>query len=61
MSESEKLVQRYESEKDLTEKAHLKSELDQMPLTSGQLDQVQEREADRYTADIKAYREERKQ
>ena len=61
MSESERLMQRYENEKDPVEKAHLKSELDQMPLTSGQLDQAVEREANRKTADIKAFREKRGQ
>ncbi len=61
MSESEKLIQRYESEKDLVEKAHLKAELDQMPIASGELEQVQQREIDRHTAATKGYRETRKQ
>lgn len=61
MSESEKLTQRYENEKDPEEKAHIKRELDQMPLTSGQLDQVQQREVDRHDADVRVYREKRSQ
>jgi hypothetical protein len=61
MSESEKLKERISSEKDPAEKAHLRSELDQVPLTSGELDQVKEREVRRKEADIKAYRRARKQ
>ena len=60
MSESEKLMQRYENEKDPVEKAHLKSELDKMPLTSGDMEQVQQREADRQAEDIRVFNEKRK-
>ena len=61
MSKSEKLKVRLQNEKDPTEKAHLKSELDQMLLTSGELEQVQQREADRKTNDIRVFREKRNQ
>ena len=61
MSESEKLKERIGREKNPAEKEHLRSELDQVPLTSGELDQVIEREAARKEADIKAYRKKRNQ
>ncbi len=61
MSEFEKVSERYRNEKDPVEKAHLKSELDQMPITSGELDQVQQREADRHTADVRTFHEKRGQ
>jgi hypothetical protein len=57
----EKLTDRYHNTKDPAERAHLKSEMDQIPVTAGELDQVQQREADRKTADVKKYREKRKQ
>ncbi len=59
--EFEKLTGRYEKEKDPEEKQKLKKELDQMPMSTGELDQVQQREADRKAADIEAYRQQRKQ
>lgn len=59
MSESEKLAKRYEEEKDAVEKAHLKRELDRMPLTSGELEQVVDREAARKTADIEEFHKKR--
>ena len=58
--EMEKLAARHEKEKDPAEKAHLKAEMDQIPVTSGELDQVQQREANRKTADIAAYRQKKK-
>lgn len=61
MSEFDKLAERYENEKNPEEKKHLKRELDQMPITSGDLEQAQQREADRHTADVEAYREKRNQ
>lgn len=60
-TEMEKLAARHRNEKDPVEKAHLKEEMDQMPITAGELDQVQQREADRKTADIATYRQKRKQ
>ncbi len=61
MSESEKLKEKIGNEKNPAERAHLRSELDQVPLTSGELDQVVEREARRKEAGIKAYRKKRNQ
>lgn len=61
MSESEKLKDRIMNEKNPVEKAYLKQELDQIPLTSEELERAIEREADRKTADIRAYREKRNQ
>lgn len=61
MSESEKLKTRIMKERNPTERAHLRSELDKVPLTSGELDQVKEREHDRKQNDIKTFREKRKQ
>lgn len=60
-TEMEKLAARHRNERNPVEKAHLKSEMDQMPLSSGELDQVQQREHDRHEVDVKAYREKRKQ
>ncbi len=60
-TDMEKLTEKYHNTKDPHEKAQLKSEMDQIPVTAGQLDQVQQREADRQAADIKKYREKRNQ
>ena len=60
-TEVEKAIKRMEKAKDLTEKAHIKAEIDQMSLSSGEVEQAIEREANRKTNDIKEFREERKQ
>lgn len=59
MGEFDKVAERYQNEKDPAEKAHLRRELDQMPLSSGELEQVQQREANRQQADIAAFHKER--
>ncbi len=60
-TEVEKAVKRMEKVKDPAEKAHIKAEIDQMPLSSGELDQAMEREANRKTNDVKEFREKRNQ
>ena len=60
MSESDKLKTRITNEKNPAERAHLRSELDQVPLTSGELDQVVEREAKREQQYVDDYRQKRK-
>ena len=60
MSESEKLKERITNEKNATERAHLKKELDQIPMTSSELEQVVEREEARKTADIEDFHRKRK-
>ena len=59
--EVEKLAERHRDEKNPEEKAHLKREMDQIPLSSGELEQVQQREVDRKTNDIRVCREARNQ
>lgn len=59
--EMEKLSRRYHSEKDPVERRKIKADMDRVPMTTGELDQVQQREADRHAADVKVYREKRKQ
>ena len=61
MSESEKLKDRIMNERNPVERAHLKNELDQIPLTSSELEQVQQREIDRKAAFVRSYREKRNQ
>lgn len=56
-TEIEKLTDRYYNERNPAEKQKLKREIDQLPMTDGELEQVQQREADRKAADIKAFRE----
>ena len=53
----EKAVEAMDKCKDPAEKAHIKSEIDAMPLSTGQLDQVIEREVLRKEHDIKVYNE----
>ncbi len=60
-TEMEKLADRHRNERNPEERSHLKSVMDQMPLSSGELDHVQEREHDRQKEDVEAYREKRKQ
>ncbi len=60
-TEADRTIKRYNETKDPVEKAHLKKQIDQMPMSSGELEQVQQREADRKTADIKEFHEKRKQ
>lgn len=60
-TDMQKLTERHRSEKNSEKRAKLKAEMDQIPVTSGELDQVLEREHDRHKADIAAYREARKQ
>jgi hypothetical protein len=59
--EMDKLIKKHRNERNPEERAHLKTEMDQMPLSSGELDQVQQREHDRHETDVKTYREKRKQ
>ncbi|KKN16577.1 hypothetical protein LCGC14_0974570 [marine sediment metagenome] len=59
-AEVEKAVKRLDETKDPVEKAHIKSEIDMMPLSSGELDQVKEREHNRKANDIKVFHEQRK-
>lgn len=61
MSDMQKLIERHRKEKNPEERAHLKQEMDQIPVTDGQLNQVVEREHDRHEIDIKEYRKKRKQ
>ncbi len=56
----QKLAELYEKEQNPKKKQELKSEMDKVPLTSGELDQTQQHEADRKAADIQAYREKRR-
>ena len=58
-TEAEKATRKMNETKDPVERAHIKSEIDQMPITSGELEQVQQREADRKTADIAAFHKKR--
>lgn len=60
-TEMEKAVTRMNKTKDPAEKAHIKADIDQMPLSSGELDQAIESEVNRKANDIKVFREERKQ
>ena len=57
--EFEKAVKKMEETKDPVEKAHIKSEIDQMPISTNELDQAKEREANRKAEDIKTFRETR--
>ena len=58
--EAEKAIRKMEQTRDPAERAHIKSDIDQMPLSSGELDQTKEREHDRKQRDIKKFREKRK-
>ena len=53
--EMEKLTDRYYNEKNPEEKKHLKREMDQTPLSSGELERAQQREVDRQAADIESF------
>lgn len=55
--EADKAKRRYLSERDPAERKKIKSDLDQMPLSSGELGQVKEREHNRKQRDIKEFRE----
>lgn len=57
--EAEKAIRKMNDTKNPTEKAHIKKEIDMMPLSSGELDHVQQREEDRKVNDIKVFRESR--
>lgn len=60
-TEVERAIRKMEETKDPEERAHIKAEIDQMPISSSELSQAQEREADRKANDIKEFREQRKQ
>lgn len=57
--EVERAVKKMNDTKDPAEKAHIKEDIDKMPLSSGELEQAQEREVDRKANDIKVFRESR--
>ena len=59
MSEFEKAVKKMEGTKDPMEKAHIKAEIDQMPISSSDLEQAQQREADRSVQHKKTFNEAR--
>lgn len=54
--EAEKATRIMNNTKDLDERAHIKEDIDMMPLSSGELDQVQQREEDRITDDIREFK-----
>ena len=56
-TDMEKLTDKYYKEKNPEERALLKNQMDQIPVTAEQLDQAQQRESDRLAADIKTYQE----
>ncbi len=58
-TEVEKAIKKMEGTKDPIEKAHIKAEIDQMPISSGELEQAQQSEADRLTHDKKVFNEAR--
>ena len=60
-TDMEKLAERHQNEKNPVVRAKLKSEMDQIPVTSGELSQAMEREHDRKEADIREYRKQRGQ
>ncbi len=51
----EKLTEKYNNTKDPAERAQLKGEMGKVPVTSGELEQVQQREADRQVAAVQAF------
>ena len=59
-TDMQKLTAMYEKEQKPEKRQKLKEEMDKVPLTSGELDQTQQHEADRKAADIQAYREKRR-
>jgi len=60
-TDTEKITERLRNEKNPEERQHLKNEIDQIPLSSAELEQVQQREIDRKANDIREFREKRKQ
>ncbi len=59
MSEVDKAIRKMEGTTDPVEKAHIKAEIDQMPISSGDLEQAQQREADRLIQHKKTFNEAR--
>ncbi len=57
--EAEKAVRKMNETKDPAERAHIKKDIDQMPLSSGELEQTQQREVNRKAEDIRVFRESR--
>jgi len=57
--EAEKAIKKMNDTKNPAEKAHIKEDIDRMPLSSGEIDQVQQREVDRKANDIKVFRKSR--
>ena len=55
MDDMEKLQKHYENAKTPGERAEIKAEMDQVPVSSGQLDQVLEREAQRQEEAVEQY------
>lgn len=58
-AEVEKAISKMNKTKDPVERAHIREDIDQMPLSSGELEQVQQREVDRKAEDIRVFRESR--
>ncbi len=57
--EADKLTSRYRGERNLSERAKMKKDLDQMPLSDSELGQVKQREIKRKQSDIKEFHEDR--
>lgn len=53
--EADRLIKRYEREKNPGERTKIKTDLDQVPLSSGELEQVQVREVARKSKDIEEF------
>lgn len=58
-SEMRKLTERHRDERNPEERAHLKREMDQIPVSPGELEQVHQREIDRKANDIRVFHKSR--